>query len=329
MLSESILNEAMHSACAEARKWLGATSPNPAVGAAALDADGQLLAVTAHQKAGELHAEVSLIAQARARGILQNIHTLCLTLEPCNHQGRTPPCTRAIIEAGIKHVAVGTRDPNPHVKGGGLEFLRQAGIEVASGINGDECQQLIHAFAFAIRTNKPWVTLKRAFDFTNSMVPPSGRKVFTSPGSLRFAHRLRKRSDAILTGSGTILADNPLFTVREIADYAGKRRFLAILDRRRRVSDHYVQVARQRGLDVLIYQDVEMAFSDLARRGARDVLVEAGVTLSQAILDRDLWSVNVDIYRQEPHDRIETRFNARTAIPFDVKSFRWEHVLPE
>lgn len=225
MLSESTIIETMRLACAEARKWLGATSPNPPVGAAALDSEGKILALTAHQRAGELHAEAVLIEQCRRQNLLHLIDTLCITLEPCNHHGRTPPCTEAIIAAGIKRVALGARDPNPHVKGGGIERLKQAGIEVISGINEDECRQLISSFAYAVQTGKPFVTLKRAFDPHGSMIPPPGQKVFTSPGSLRFAHRLRKKSDAILTGSGTILADNPLFTVREIPDFPGKRRF--------------------------------------------------------------------------------------------------------
>lgn len=329
MLSESTLNETMHLACAEARKWLGATAPNPPVSAAALDSTGQILGLTAHQKAGELHAEAQLIEQCRNQGTLSKIDTLCITLEPCNHHGRTPPCTEAIIKAGIKRVAIGTRDPNPQVAGGGIDYLRQAGIEIVAGINADECNQLIVAFTHTVRTGKPWLTLKRAFDRHGSMIPPKGKKVFTSQGSLRFAHRLRKKADALLTGSGTILADNPEFTVRDVPDYHGKRRWLAVLDRRRRVSENYIQAAYQRGLDVVIYQDIDEALSDLARKGARDVLVEAGIALSQAILDRGIWGIRVDIHQASPHDRIETGLNPNAALPFDVRKFNWDYMLPE
>lgn len=328
MLSESTLDETMRLACAEARKWLGATSPNPPVGAIALDSEGKILEIMAHKKAGDLHAEAALIEQAKKRGFLARIDTLVITLECCNHKGRTPPCSEAIIASGIKRVAIGARDPNPHVKGGGVERLRQAGIEVALGISGEECRQLISSFAYTMKTGKPFVTLKRAFDAQGSLIPPKGQKVFTSPASLRFAHRLRKRADAILTGSGTILADNPAFTVREVQDYPNRRRFLAILDRRHRVPQTYIQSAHQRGLDCLIYQDIETAISDLARRGAQDVLVEAGVALSQAILDRGLWTAKVEIHKAEPADRIETAFNPAAKLPFDADGFQWDWVLP-
>jgi diaminohydroxyphosphoribosylaminopyrimidine deaminase/5-amino-6-(5-phosphoribosylamino)uracil reductase len=328
MLSESTLNETMRVACAEARKWLGATTPNPPVGAAALDAEGKIIALTAHRRAGELHAEAELIEQCRRHGTLGRIRTLCITLECCNHQGRTPACTETIVASGIKHVAIGTRDPNPHVKGGGVEYLRQKGVEVTLGVNEEECRQLISSFAYTVKAGKPFVTLKRAFDAHKSMIPSPGQKVFTSVGSRRFAHRLRKRADAILTGSGTILADNPLFTVREVQDYPDKRRWLGILDRRRRVPELYREKAAQRGVDCVIYQDINEAFLDLARKGAQDILVEAGVALSQAILDHGLWTMRVDIHQAEPHDRMETLFNPAAHMPFDPHAFHWDYVLP-
>ncbi len=258
MLPESVLKKGMEVACAEARKWLGATSPNPAVGAAALDGDGKILAVAAHQKPGEMHAEAALIKHCRDEFILRHVHTLCVTLEPCNHHGRTPPCTEAIIQSGIKYVVIGTRDPNPEVKGAGIERLQETGIEVVSGINEEECRHLIHAFSHSVKTTKPWVTVKRAFDSKGSMIPPPGKKVFTSHStSLQLAHRLRKKSDAILTGSGTILADNPVFTVRYVPDFEGKRRILGILDRRGRVPQEYVKAAHERGLMSIVFQNLD------------------------------------------------------------------------
>ena len=194
-----------------------------------------------------------LIEYCRAQNLLDQVHTLCVTLEPCNHQGRTPPCTEAIIESGIRHVAVGTRDPNPHVKGGGIERLQQAGVDVVCGVNEEECKQLIAPFAYSVQTGKPWITIKRAFDAKGSPIPPPGQKTFTSPESLKLAHQLRKKSDAIMAGSGTILVDDPLFTVRYVPDHENKRRRLAIIDRRRRVPQNYLAEAAGRGLDATVY----------------------------------------------------------------------------
>ncbi|MDX2028725.1 MAG: bifunctional diaminohydroxyphosphoribosylaminopyrimidine deaminase/5-amino-6-(5-phosphoribosylamino)uracil reductase RibD [Alphaproteobacteria bacterium] len=324
-LPESALKKAMSQACAEARKWLGATLPNPPVGATVLDAEGNILAVAAHKCAGEAHAEAALLELCAAQNLLPKIHTLCVTLEPCNHQGRTPPCTEAIIRTGIKHVVIGTRDPNPNVQGGGLEHLKQAGIDVTTGVQEEECCQLIHAFAYHATTGQPWITVKRAISRDGSMIPPPGQKTFTSQESLRLAHRLRKKTDAILTGSGTILADNPLFTVRHVADHPGKRRWLGILDRRGRVPDAYLKASHERGLDTLIYQDINVALEDLTRRGAEDILVEAGPALSQAILDSGLWMMSMTIHQGNP-DRVETRLNPAANLPFTAENL--EAFLP-
>jgi diaminohydroxyphosphoribosylaminopyrimidine deaminase/5-amino-6-(5-phosphoribosylamino)uracil reductase len=326
-LPESILLPAMQQAAAAARKWMGATNPNPPVGAVALNKDGTILAVTAHQRAGEPHAEALLIEHFRAQNTLADIHTLCITLEPCNHHGRTPPCVDAIIESGIQHLAIATMDPNPHVAGGGAKRLLQAGIDITFGVNVPECEQLIHAFAYNVKTGTPWVTLKRALDQNGAMIPPAGMKTFTAANSLLLAHRLRKKADAILTGSGTVLTDNPLFTVRHIQDQPTKHRWLAILDRRRRVPATYLDAARQRGLIPIIYQDVSGAIDDLKRRGAIDILVEAGPALSQSILESRLWTMSV-LIRHDQTDEVEVEFNTNDPISFDVNRFRWDYMLP-
>lgn len=318
---------AMMAACREARRWMGATAPNPPVGAAALDRDGRILDVAAHERAGTAHAEARLIALCRERGILAEVKTLCVTLEPCNHHGRTPPCSEAIIAAGIPLVVVGTRDPNPGVTGGGIERLRAAGINVEVGVAEEACRRLLHAFAFSVVQGRPWVTVKRAFDEKGSMVPPAGHKTFTSESSLLLAHRLRKKADAILTGSGTILADQPSFTVRRVPDHPGKRRWLAIIDRRRRVPQAYLAAAAERGLDSVVYDDVGMALADLQRHGVRDVLVEAGPALSASILAGPSWCLAVDIHKAAP-DRVSYRFNMAAPIPFAIDSFDPEAILP-
>lgn len=322
-----IFEKGMKAACSEARKWLGATSPNPPVGAAALDGKGNILAVAAHQRAGEAHAEAALLALCREQEILNQVQTLCVTLEPCNHQGRTPPCTEAIIKSGIKLVVIGTRDPNPKVKGDGVERLQQAGIEVIIGMAEAECQQLILAFAYTAKTGKPWITIKRAINREGTMLPPNGFKTFTSEASLVLAHRLRKKADAILTGSGTILADYPEFTVRHVPDYPEKKRFLAIMDRQKRVPDSYLAGARQRGYEPILYDNLERALKDLAAKGVQDILVEAGPILSQAMLDYPLWNMSVTIQAGDT-DSVAVTFNDKEFIPFDRAKFNWDFFLP-
>jgi len=327
MLPSESLSRAMRVACEESRKWLGATSPNPPVGAAALDEAGNVIAIAAHHHAGEDHAEAALLKLCRAQNILSKIHTLCVTLEPCNHHGRTPPCSEAIIDAGIKRVVIGAHDPNPHVKGGGAERLRQAGIDVSEGVEKESCLRLIHAFDFFVRTGKPFVTVKRAFDEQDSMIPPGGQKIFTSQESLILAHRLRKKADAIITGSGTILADNPSLTVRHVPDYPGKRRILAIFDRRKRVPKEYIEQAAMRGLDAVFYDDLNKCIENLTARGVRDILVEAGPALSDFILASPYWAMKVDIHKAA-QDRVKTEFNKDIKLPFNINGLHLNSLLP-
>ena len=327
MADISKFERGLDAALLEALKWMGATSPNPPVGAAALDMSGDVIAVAAHTHAGGPHAEAALLELCRQNGTLKDIHTLCVTLEPCNHQGRTPPCTDAIIKAGIGCVVVGTKDPNPHVKGGGIEHLEKAGIKVITSIREEASKKLIHAFAYHALTGKPFVTVKRAFNKSGSMIPSIGQKTFTSQKSLHLAHALRKKADAILTGSGTILADSPLFTVRHLADFPEKKRLLAILDRRGRVPQSYVKSATERGFHVVLYQDIAGAIEDLSLRGARDILVEAGPLVSKAFLDCNFWTASVKITASDS-DEINIAFNPEKPIPFDINQFSWDYFLP-
>ncbi len=324
----SLLSIAMLRACDEARLWIGATSPNPPVGATALDENGDILAIAGHKRAGEDHAEAALLKICLEQGLMPRIHTICVTLEPCNHQGRTPPCTESLIEAEIRRVVIGARDPNKNIKGGGCERLREAGIEVIEGVETEACRRLIHAFAFHAQNGKPFVTVKRALNEQGSMIPDAGHKTFTSQSSLVLAHKLRKKADAIVTGSGTIIADKPLFNVRHVPDHAGKRRLLAIHDRSGRIPRDYINAASQRGLDIVVYQDLDDCFSDLERRGALDVLVEAGPTLSEAILASPHWTMKVDIRKTKGADSVETSFNPKSNIPFNINGVDVEALAP-
>lgn len=323
-----ITNHGMAQAVLAARRWLGATTPNPPVGAAALDADGVVLAVAAHEKAGQPHAEAALLAKLRESGLLEKTHTLCVTLEPCNHHGRTPPCTEAIISSGIKHVAIGTADPNPKVAGGGSACLQAAGIAVTENILQPQCQQLIAAFAHAVSTGRPWITVKRALDTNGSMIPPPGQKTFTSPASLKLAHQLRKRADVIMTGSGTVLADYAEFTVRHIPDYPGKERWLAVLDRRRRVPQGYYTAAEERGFIPLPCHDWLETLDYLGEQGQREILLEAGPKLTQAVLESDLWCMKVTIQAFEAADQITVEYNPLYLPPAITANWQWQDMLP-
>lgn len=287
---------------------MGATAPNPPVGCVALDGAGEVLACEAHRKAGTSHAEAAALEACRQAGLTQRIHTLIVTLEPCNHTGRTPPCTDAILGTPAKAVWIGARDPNPTVAGGGAARLAGAGLEVAFWDRLDypqalalkqRAERLIAPFATWSTLGRPWLTLKQAIAADGSMIAPGGRGTFTSRSSLVLAHRLRRRADAIITGSGCILADDPAFTVRHVADHPGKRRKLAILDRRRRTPAAYVDAAGARGFDVVVHNDLSVLLSELAGAGVIEALVAAGPTLVRAFLEHDLWDEHV-VIRQSP-----------------------------
>lgn len=289
---------ALYAALDEARKFRGATSPNPPVGAAAIARNGRLVAVAAHEKAGDPHAEVRVLQVCRAHGLLHEISSLVVTLEPCNHTGRTPPCTLALVEAGIGRIVFGASDPNPIARGG-ESTLRSVGIDVVQAQPGSEvraaCEKLIAPFSHFVRNGTPWVRIKTAHREDGSMLPPAGQRTFTSADSLRFAHELRRRCDAIITGSGTVLADNPSFTVRHVPDFANKRRLLAVLDRRARVPDAWLARAAERSLMARRFTDISECLAFLGEHEVVEALVEAGPTLSQSILDSGFWQEHVMI----------------------------------
>lgn len=306
-------------ALALARVHEGATAPNPPVGCVLLDAAGTELAAGAHRRAGTPHAEALAIAAARHSGVVGKIHTAIVTLEPCNHHGRTPPCAEALLATPAKQIWIACRDPNPKVGGGGAERLMAEGRRVrmladlphpdALVLAGD-AERLIAPFRKHVLTGLPFITVKQALSSTGSMIPPPGRKTFTAPSSLALAHSLRRRADAILTGSGTILADDPHFTVRLVADHPGKRRLLVILDRRRRVHSDYLDAALQRGFEVYHGDKLHAALARIADWGAMEVLVEAGPTLTGSLLATALWDEHVLIEQAcspDGADRVTTR----------------------
>lgn len=190
----------------------GDPSPNPHVGAVIVR-DGQVVGTGFHASAGERHAEIAALEQAgeRARGA-----TIYVTLEPCNHFGKTPPCTDAIIKAGIVRVVAGCSDPNPNVAGGGVAKLRGAGIEVVTGVLANPCKALIRPWRKYITQGTAYLTLKLATSLDGRIATKTGAsKWITSPDSRARGHRLRAAHDAVLVGVSTIVADDPQLTVRE------------------------------------------------------------------------------------------------------------------
>jgi diaminohydroxyphosphoribosylaminopyrimidine deaminase/5-amino-6-(5-phosphoribosylamino)uracil reductase len=307
-LSVGVIADAFRRAIAAAGEFAGATAPNPPVGCVLLDAAGEVLAVEAHRRAGDLHAEARAIAACRAAGTTGRIHTVVVTLEPCNHHGRTPPCTDAILATPAREVWIAEPDPNPRVEGGGGARLASAGLAVRylSGLDHPEgaglatdAERLVAPFVKWVTTGVPFVTIKQALDEAGSMIPPKGRRTFTSDTSLTLAHGMRRRADAVLTGSGTILADLPEFTVRRLPDHPGKARVLAILDRRDRVPTDYLIAAGRRGLRPMLFADVGEALTRLGALGVHEVLVEAGPTLTGALLATGLWDEHVVIARDD------------------------------
>ena len=190
----------------------GQTNPNPLVGAVVLDAQGALAGEGFHAKAGQAHAEVGALAQAggRAKG-----GTIIVTLEPCCHQGRTPPCCEAVIQAGIQRVVVALKDPDPRVAGGGIQRLRDAGLEVITGVLEAEAAHQNRAFVHRVQTGRPWGLLKWAMSLDGRTALTNCESQWISaPPARSWVHQLRAGCDAVIVGGGTVRADNPLLTSR-------------------------------------------------------------------------------------------------------------------
>ena len=308
----------MEHALALARKGTGLASPNPMVGCVIVR-EGQIVGEGFHQYEWRDHAEIVALKSAgdKARGA-----TLYVTLEPCNHTGRTGPCTEAIIAAGVQRVVAAMEDPNPVNSGGGFERLRSAGIEVFTGVCEDEASRLNEPFACWIRTKRPFVTLKSALTLDGQLaLPRSGKKLgkhsgkrhawITSEESRAEVHRMRHASDALLTGIGTILADDPLLTdrsglprrnrlLRVILDsklrLPPKSRIVKTSDddllvftavpahstKARKLQDAGVEVIRTKTKNGRI--DLATVLADLGRRQILSVLLEAGPTINGAAL---------------------------------------------
>jgi len=300
-----------------ARQGLYSTHPNPRVGCVIVRG-GQLLGEGWHVRAGEPHAEVHALRQAgeRARGA-----TAYVTLEPCSHHGRTPPCAEALVQAGVARVVAAMQDPNPLVAGRGLALLRSQGIEVASGVLEAEARELNAGFVKRMETGRPFLRAKLAMSLDGRTAMASGESQWiTGPAARAEVQRLRARSSVVLTGADTVLMDGARLTVRaaelglepEQAELALRRPPLRVLiDGRQRVpldapffqagpalvvsaSEARAADYREAGHELLVLAtaegrvDLPALLSALAERGANEVLLEAGPRLAGAFAAQGL-----------------------------------------
>ena len=206
----------MYQALALAEQGLGLVEPNPMVGCV-LVKDGHELGRGHHEQFGGPHAEVQAMRDAARRGESVLGATAYVTLEPCSHHGKTPPCADALVDAQVARVVIAMVDPNPRVAGRGIERLREAGIEVAVGVCQDQAQQLNEPFAKRVTTGLPWVIAKWASTLDGKVATHTGHsKWISSPASRGLVHDIRARVDAVMVGVGTVLADDPQLTARDV-----------------------------------------------------------------------------------------------------------------
>jgi diaminohydroxyphosphoribosylaminopyrimidine deaminase / 5-amino-6-(5-phosphoribosylamino)uracil reductase len=276
----------MRAALGEARKSLGRTSPNPAVGAV-LVLQNRIVARGHHRQAGLPHAEVECLRRFK-RGVPREA-VLYVTLEPCSSVGRTGPCTDAIIRAGIKSVVIGATDPNPQHRGRGIEILRNASIDVRSGVMAEECAALNEAFNKWIATGIPFVVAKCGMSLDGRLTRPDreGRWV-TSSAARQHAQKLRAQADAILVGAQTIRIDNPRLTVRGMRPPRPPVRVVVTrsgkLPRTARIfSDRHSKTT-------LVYRNEPLAavLAELGKKNVTSVLIEGGGEILGHTLDERL-----------------------------------------
>lgn len=288
--------------------------PNPAVGCVLVDADGQVIGQGHTQATGQAHAEVMALRDAQARGRVTAGATAYVTLEPCAHHGRTGPCADALIAAGVRKVVASLQDPNPRVAGQGLERLRAAGIEVEVGAGAEASRELNVGFFSRMTRQRPWVRMKVAASLDGRIALPNGTSQWiTSPAAREDGHAWRARADAVLTGIGTVLQDDPLLNAR--LPGATRQPMLAIVDSQLQtppgarlwsagprgvvICTAVQDPARWQALQALGAQivacpnahskvDLAAMLKDLAQREVNEVHVEAGYKLNGSLMREGL-----------------------------------------
>lgn len=270
----------------------GFVAPNPMVGAVITGPDGKILGEGWHRKYGSAHAEVNAVNSVHGHDReLFHESTIYVTLEPCSHYGKTPPCAKLLAECNFRRVVIAAGDPNPKVNGRGIALLRQAGIQVDCGLMAEESEQLNAEFFTAHRLHRPYITIKIArstdgfTDIARNTGEPAAR--FSTPLTTLTTMKLRAENMAILTTANTVMADNPQLTVR---DWEGRQPAPVIIDRRHRLTgkekifSHPVKPMLIEG-----YESIEALFAGLFYSGITSVLVEAGPRFSGELLNIGLW----------------------------------------
>ena len=314
-------NAFMTQALRLAENGLYTAMPNPVVGCVVVNG-GAVIGEGWHEVAGEDHAEIRALKAAgdQARGA-----TVYVTLEPCAHHGKTPPCAEALVDAGVDEVVIGLRDPNPEVDGRGIDILEAAGIKVRSGVLAGEVEHQLRGFLSRVTRGRPFLRLKMACSLDGCIAMASGESQWiTGPEARADVQRLRARSGAVITGIGTVIADDPSLTVRDPAiDTGGRQPLRVVLDDRLRmplsaemlalpgetivycVRDANRQPLMDAGAEVVNAGsregrvDARAVLEDLGSRGINEALVEAGPELAGALITDDL--VDELVIYQAPH----------------------------
>lgn len=299
----------------EAKKSVGFVSPNPLVGAVIVK-NGKIIGIGRHEKFGKSHAEINAF-----RNATENVEgaELYINLEPCVHWGNTPPCVDAIIEKKISKVVIGTLDPNPLVKGKGVQKLKEAGVEVVTGVLEKECRELNKFFFKYIKDKIPYITLKAAITLDGKIADAKRKsKWITSLKSREFVHQLRASHDAVLIGFKTVKKDNPALTVRLAK---GRNPIKIIVDSKLRLNHNFalfenspdakiiiltlksskqkkkkINLLTRAGADFIFLKsdktcgiDLKSGFKELGKRGILSVLVEGGSKIFSYFINKDLF----------------------------------------
>lgn len=268
----------MRRALAQAERGRGATSPNPLVGCVIVR-NREVVGEGHHTRAGEAHAEIEALTAAgdRAAGA-----TVYVTLEPCDHTGRTGPCTAALLDAGVSRVVVAMADPHPEAAGG-AERLRSRGVDVDMGVCAADAARQNEVFLHGLAQDRPFVVLKAAASIDGRVAAADGTsRWLTGEGARRHAHQLRAEVDCVLVGSGTVLADDPQLTVR-LPDHDRPQPLRVVLDRRGRVPAD-ARMLDDQAPSAVLSTGVEETCKELWGRGVRSVLVEGGPQVASSFL---------------------------------------------
>ena len=275
-------------------------APNPMVGAVLVDADGTILAEGWHEKYGEGHAEVNCfrhLETSKYRDLEMSKCTLFVSLEPCSHYGKTPPCAKLIIEKGVGRVVVGMLDPNPLVAGKGVQMLRDAGIEVIVGVMEKECRELNKRFLCLHEQHRPYVILKwaqTADGFIDIKRTGGSPLKISTPKTKEIVHRMRAENMAIMVGTNTVLLDNPRLLNTH---WQGRNPIRVTIDRHGRIPADARIFSDES--ETIVYRDrTDWPFitEDLAKRNIHSILVEGGTTLLNHNLETGIWDeIHVEV----------------------------------